>query len=80
MNHRQWKKKFKKIHGRNPYTWEDKRKAEKAFIAELPNLSKAVSDFAQNACKAIGRFYKAFGKALIGMGETMIEVGRKVSE
>ena len=26
MNHRQWKKNFKKSHGRNPSCWEDKRK------------------------------------------------------
>lgn len=44
MNHQQWKKKFKKIHGRAPYPWEDKRVASKTIRYNLEEMCEAIAN------------------------------------
>ena len=44
MNHRQWKKKFKKVHGRAPYPWEDERVKSKLTRFELEQMCETVSN------------------------------------
>lgn len=65
MNHRQWKKKFKKVHGRAPYPWEDKRVSETArynleemfgAIGTIPKiLAKAAADAAETLSKGFAK-------------------------
>lgn len=43
MNHRQWKKKFKKVHGRAPYPWEDKKAVSKTIRHNLPEICEAIA-------------------------------------
>lgn len=57
MNHRQWKKKFKKIHGRNPTAFEDKqlyfKHRAKDLCMTLPEFSRAVQTFENNLRHAL---------------------------
>lgn len=39
MNYRQWKKKYKKIHGYNPPVEHDKRKRNKLYKRTMKNIS-----------------------------------------
>lgn len=43
MNHRQWKKKFKKVHGRAPYPWEDKKVVSKTVRYNLEEMCEAIA-------------------------------------
>lgn len=80
MNHRQWKKNFKKTHGRNPYMSEDKKKSFKAFMIAYPELGKTLKDFAENFTKALGRVYQAIGDIFVTTGEAMKEIGKAVED
>ena len=55
MNHRQWKKKFKKENGRNPLIFEDKREFNKAKVKALLKV-----DFIKVAEDITTTFSKAF--------------------
>lgn len=44
MNHRQWKKQFKKTHGRNPYVHEDKKKMPKTMADALKEVAQELID------------------------------------
>jgi hypothetical protein len=43
MNHRQWKKKFKKVHGRAPYPQEDKRVKSELTRSELEEMCEVIA-------------------------------------
>jgi hypothetical protein len=43
MNHRQWKKKFKKVHGRVPYPQEDKRVKSELTRSELEEMCEVIA-------------------------------------
>ena len=62
MNHRQWKKKFKKVHGRAPYSWEDRRAKSK-----VPDMSFNL----EGMCEAIGNITKIFAEALADAAEAL---------
>lgn len=66
MNHRQWKKNFKKKHGRNPYKYEDKKYKYKS-------IAKCFIDFAN-------RFNKAIKEAAHKLGVVFEEVGKALKE
>lgn len=57
MNHRQWKKKFKKTHGRNPSCWEDKRKRirydAKVLVGAISEMPSLLARACANACEAL---------------------------
>lgn len=59
MNHRQWKKKFKKIHGRNPNYWEDKRKKIKydvsVLIDAINEIPRIFARACANACEVLSQ-------------------------
>ena len=80
MNHRQWKKNFKKTHGRNPYLSEDKKKEFKYCMIAYPELGKTLKDFAENFNKILGRAYEAFGEIFIRTGEAMKEIGKELDK
>lgn len=72
MNYRQWKKKFKKEHGRNPYITEDKRKRNKAAVDALCNIDwaalydgmqQAINRLAPAVFSAVATFSKALSTA-----------------
>ncbi len=62
MNHRQWKKKFKKVHGRAPYSWEDRR-----IKSKLPDIS---FNF-EGIHEAIGNLSKICAEALADVAEAL---------
>lgn len=73
MNHRQWKKKFKKVHGRNPFFFEDKKnKAHNLYLA-FRNLSPSLT-------KAIGDISRGFKEALYQLGESISELGKRIRD
>lgn len=71
MNHRQWKKNFKKQHGRNPYWFEDKKR-----VRNTPQ--------ARAICRALGsainilqeQFVPALSKAIAELSQVCVEAGR----
>ncbi len=76
MNHRQWKKQFKKIHGRNPSIMEDKKKAAKCIKSFMPDLSEA----AKYLSEALPRLAEQIGKALIAFADGMERACAQISE
>lgn len=73
MNHRQWKKKFKKAHGRNPYYWEDRKKVPpKNFASDLADSLIALE---KGVRTIISGFYAGLGRAFKRMGEVFTEIG-----
>lgn len=69
MNHRQWKKNFKKNHGRNPYEWEDKKKRRKSLLGKLDaaKISTAFLEMGQvlsRTCEIIVDYMTRTSRAL----------------
>ena len=62
MNHRQWKKKFKKEHGRAPYFWEDRRVKVK---------SKTMRYNLEEMCETISNIPKILAEALADAAEVL---------
>lgn len=61
MNHRQWKKNFKKKHGRNPTVYEDKKLRNKYMTKELQLVLQDFSDALMNAMSQLAHgLAKAF--------------------
>lgn len=71
MNHRQWKKKFKKVHGRAPYFWEDRRTKSK-----LPDMSFNLGEMYE----AIGNIAKTFVEALADTAEALSDAFANIAE
>lgn len=63
MNHRQWKKNFKKIHDRNPSCWEDKRKKiryDASVLADAINeMPRLLARACANACEILSEGFAA---------------------
>ena len=73
MNHQQWKKKFKKVHGRAPYPWEDKkvkshlRRSELEEMCEtISNIPKILAEILADAAEAISDGFANLAEALRG--------------
>ena len=73
MNHRQWKKKFKKVHGRAPYSWEDKRvKSESPSMnynleeirETIANIPKIFAEILADAAEALSDGFANIADAL----------------
>ncbi len=60
MNHRQWKKRFKKIHGRNPSIMEDKKKAAKCIKSFMPEITESL----YRATSSVKNIFLEFGELL----------------
>ena len=76
MNHRQWKKRFKKIHGRNPSIMEDKKKAAKCIKSFMPELAEA----AKHLSEALPRVAEQMAKALIAFTDRMEGACARIGE
>ena len=66
MNYRQWKKKYKKLHGENPPLQLDKRKQRRLAKKAIKNISSI--DFASIATRAAEAFTNAFASVMRGLG------------
>jgi hypothetical protein len=82
MNHRQWKKNFKKQHGRNPYWFEDKRERQRrgssAIITGCYKGIGALYDGIQNAMpylrEGLNQFATAATKAANEVAKSFTQV------
>lgn len=74
MNHRQWKKKFKKIHGRNPNCWEDKRKRIRydalALIDAINEMPRLFARACANVCEVLSQGFASVSKCMKEVAET----------
>ena len=50
MNHRQWKKEFKKQHNRNPEWFEDRKRLTKVKKKLINNMNRFVKSGDSNRC------------------------------
>ena len=66
MNYRQWKKKYKKVHGYNPPLEEDKRKQKKV----VKNGSKQIKP--EDIKNMVNVLIKGFSNAFRIIGESFI--------
>lgn len=65
MNYRQWKKKYKKVHGYNPPLEEDKRKQKKVVKnglkqikpEDIKNMVNVLINGFSNAFRIIGEYF-----------------------
>ena len=71
MNHRQWKKKFKKVHGRAPYFWEDRR-----IKSKLPDMEYN----AEEICEAIANIPKILAEAFADVAEALSDGFANIAE
>ena len=71
MNHRQWKKKFKKVHGRAPYSWEDRR-----VKSELTNMNYNLEEMRET----IANIPKIFAEALADVAEALSDGFANIAE
>lgn len=71
MNHRQWKKKFKKVHGRAPYFWEDRRRKR---IAELARYNL------EEMCKTISNIPKVLAETFADVAEALSDGFANIAE
>lgn len=74
MNHRQWKKRFKKIHGRNPNCWEDKRKRIRydfsVLIDAINDIPRLFARACANACEVLSQGFATVSKHMKEVAET----------
>ena len=74
MNYRQWKKKYKKIHGCNPTADIDKRKQIKK-VKEL-----LCRRYGCNLNDGINNLVKAFNNAMADLFENLSDACRRISK
>ena len=70
MNHRQWKKNFKKQHGRNPYWFEDKKRVGNTLAREFGRALGSTINILQE------QLVPAISKAITELSQACIEAGR----
>lgn len=73
MNHRQWKKKFKKIHGRNPNIYEDRHTKSDPTIRHLAESFGVFQDLVGKMTDSLRRGLYALGVSLETLGRSMRE-------
>ena len=66
MNYRQWKKRYKKLHGENPPLQLDKRKQRRLAKKAIKTISRV--DFATAATRAAEALTNAFASVMRGLG------------
>ena len=75
MNYRQWKKKYKKIHGHNPTVSEDKRKKSKIVKKIINNVSEideeTLKNVANNIVDVIASCFRCLGEAFISISNSL---------
>lgn len=71
MNHRQWKKKFKKVHGRAPYSWEDKRVRSKTMRYSLEEMCEAISNIPKILAEVFADVAEALSDGFANIAEAL---------
>lgn len=74
MNHRQWKKKYKKQHGHNPPIEADSKKRARLIIKLLPSMIDALNDFVPQFFKALEQAARVAVVALEEMADGFCEI------
>lgn len=81
MNHRQWKKKFKKEHGRNPYPHEDKRYIARVTAKELLIALDYVStNVMPGLSTALEKLGESIGEVVAKVCEVVSECANKIAD
>lgn len=72
MNHRQWKKNYKKKHGCNPPLTEDKRKQTKALKRTFKQISMFdVEDLVKKMVNGLSNAFRIIGEQLTNIGNAI---------
>ena len=72
MNHRQWKKNYKKKHGCNPPLEVDRRKQAKVVRKVLNNISSLdIEDMCKTILNGLSMGFKTLGVELIKVGNSL---------
>ena len=79
MNHRQWKKKYKKQHGHNPPLEADKKKRARLAIKLLPSIIDALNNFAPQFFKALEQAARVAEVALEGIAEDCNRIAERLN-
>ena len=81
MNYRQWKKKYKKLHGENPPLQLDKRKQRRLAKKAVRNLSTvSIVEVANRAAEAFTSAFASFMRGLGGAFDSAGTVCRNVAD
>lgn len=65
MNHRQWKKNFKKQYGRNPYLYEDRKRMAKYRARKFNSLWEQIGLATNEVMVAISKTVKEYTPKLV---------------
>lgn len=71
MNHRQWKKKFKKEHGRNPYPQEDKQFFVNIEPDKWNEFCEEVAKITKELCVVMKQVIDEFAKSCIELNRVI---------
>lgn len=71
MNHRQWKKKFKKVHGRAPYSWEDRRTKSKSMRYSLEEMCETISNIPKILAEMLADAAEALSDGFANIAEAL---------
>ena len=71
MNHRQWKKKFKKEHGRNPSIFEDKKKANYKYAVALKEMD--IQEIVDNVCNGLKSAMEVLREGIANNGQSLVD-------
>lgn len=78
MNHRQWKKNFKKEHGRNPSIFEDKKKADYALVVALKEMD--IQEIVDNVCNALKSAVEVLRECIANIGQSLVDTFGKAND
>lgn len=73
MNHRQWKKAYKKRYGQNPSTMEDRSKRNKVLAKTAVMVIEALHKAVKSAINIIADVLDEIGKGFINIAANMRE-------
>lgn len=71
MNHRQWKKKFKKVHGRAPYPWEDRRVKSKTMRYNLEEMCETIANIPKILAEILADAAEALSDGLANIADAL---------
>ena len=71
MNHQQWKKKFKKVHGRAPYFWEDRRVKGKKMSHKIEEMCETISNIPKILAEMLADVAEALSDGLANIADAL---------
>ena len=80
MNHRQWKKRFKKIHGKNPSLWEDKKRLAKFKAKGIQQLILRYPEIVNQIAEAIPAVFERIAEALVEFSNALSRAAENIAE